>query len=222
MVLLISPVCSLTCTSQKLTGNKLYSNCTDLPQLDAYLHWTYNASNSSLSVAFIAAPAGKNGWVAWAINPTAEGMAGSQALVALKSGGSVVLKTFNISSYSSIVESKLSFEVWDTRAEEKDGKITIFATVKVPEKAEKVNQVWQVGPSVTNGKPDKHEFKPPNLASKGSLKLVETSAGSTTNGTSSNSNSTGSGDNKSGASRIGENFGLGLGLVMFLLSIFRF
>ena len=47
--------------------------------------------------------------------------------------------------------------------------IRIFATVKVPEKVESVNHVWQVGPSVTAGRIDRHDFGPSNMNSKGVL-----------------------------------------------------
>ncbi|XVE72684.1 hypothetical protein DITRI_Ditri11bG0058600 [Diplodiscus trichospermus] len=174
-VSLISPAHSFNCSSLKLPGGKKqYSNCTELPTLNSSLHFTYNASNSSLSIAFSAAPSNANGWIAWAINPTAKGMAGSQALLALKNNGSMVVKTYNISSYSSIVEGKLSFDVWDLEAEAGDnGKMVIYGSLKVPASAEKLNQVWQVGPGVTNGHPMKHEFAKANLAALGELKLVE-------------------------------------------------
>ncbi|KAI4354207.1 hypothetical protein L6164_003097 [Bauhinia variegata] len=170
-VSLIPGTISLTCTSQKFTNNQLYSKCLDLPLLNSYLHYTYDSSNSSLSVVFIATPAKSGGWISWAINPTGEGMVGAQALIAFKNDGVMTVKTYNISSYSSIVQSKLSFDVWDTKAEESDGLMRIFAKVKVPAKAESLNQVWQVGPSVTAGFPDKHAFGQANLQSKGTLSL---------------------------------------------------
>ncbi|XP_030514975.2 auxin-induced in root cultures protein 12-like [Rhodamnia argentea] len=170
---LLPPALSLTCTSQKFT-NKLYANCSDLPQLGAYLHYTYNASNSSLSVAYVASPAPGGAWVAWAINPVATGMVGSQALMALRISGSVVAKTYNISGYHSIVESKLSFNVWDLSADEANGTMRIFAAVKVPEKAASVNQVWQVGGAVNGTHPSIHPLDVANKASKGTLELQST------------------------------------------------
>ncbi|XVF32088.1 hypothetical protein REPUB_Repub17cG0051900 [Reevesia pubescens] len=174
-VTLISPTHSIDCSSLKLPGGKKqYSNCTELPTLNSTLHFTYNATNSSLSIAFSATPSNPNGWIAWAINPTATGMAGSQALLAFKNKGSMVVKTYNISSYSSIVEGKLSFDVWDLEAEAgNDGKTVIYGSLKVPASAEKLNQVWQVGPGVRNGHPMKHEFAKVNLGSLGELTLVE-------------------------------------------------
>ncbi|KAJ0589010.1 putative cytochrome b561 and DOMON domain-containing protein [Helianthus annuus] len=163
-----------TCTTQKFTNNKLYSHCNDLPHLNSFLHWSLNPSKNTLSIAFIAAPPTPSGWISWAINPTGEGMAGAQALLAYKaSNGSMVVKTYNISSYSSIVEGELSFDVKDKRAEYSDGMMKIYATVVLPENGvTTVNQVWQVGPAVSDGFPVKHAFQPANLGAKGRLDLL--------------------------------------------------
>ncbi|KAG8489000.1 hypothetical protein CXB51_017003 [Gossypium anomalum] len=170
----ISPSHSIDCSSLKLPGGiRHYSNCTELPTLNSTLHFTYNAANSSLFIAFSAAPSNADGWIAWAVNPTATGMAGSQALLAFKNKGSIVVKTYNISSYRSIVEGKLSFDVWDLEAEAtNDGKMVIYGSLKVGGSVEKLNQVWQVGPGVSDGHPMKHEFGKANLGSWGELKLV--------------------------------------------------
>ncbi|KAM2176025.1 hypothetical protein ACFX1Q_035362 [Malus domestica] len=171
LLLLISPALSLTCTSQTFANNKLYSKCADLPVLSSFLHWTYDPANSTLSIAFISPPSKSDGWIAWAINPTSTGMPGSQTLLAYKKAdGSMAVKTFNISSYKDILESKLSFDVWDTAAESSGGVFRLFAKLKVEK--ETVNQVWQVGPSVSDGFPAKHDFLTPNLNSKGTLSLT--------------------------------------------------
>ncbi|KAK7293197.1 hypothetical protein RJT34_16060 [Clitoria ternatea] len=168
---LFTPSSSLTCTTQKLTDakNNLYTNCLDLPVLHSFLHWTHDPSNATLAVAFEAAPPQPGGWVSWGLNPTGAGMVGAQVLAAFKSNGAVTVKTLDLKSYTAIVPGKLSFEVWDVRGEEVGGVIRIFANVKVPEKAESLNHVWQVGPSVTNGRLDKHDFAPANMNSKGTL-----------------------------------------------------
>ncbi|KVI12267.1 cytochrome b561, eukaryote [Cynara cardunculus var. scolymus] len=165
----------LTCTTQKFTNNKLYDHCNDLPTLNSYLHWSLDPSENTLSIAFLAPPATDAGWISWAINPSGEGMAGAQALLAFKaSNGSMVVKTYNISSYSSIVEGKLAFDVKDKRAEFSGGLMRIFTTIELPEKGmTTVNQVWQVGSSVTGGGfPAKHGFQAANLAAKGRLDLL--------------------------------------------------
>ncbi|ONH92740.1 hypothetical protein PRUPE_8G192700 [Prunus persica] len=224
LALLISPAQAATCTSQTFKKNKLYAHCSDLPFLSSYLHWTYNASNSSLSVAFVAKPAKSDGWVAWAINPTETKMAGAQTLLAYKTeNGAPAVNTLNISSYSSIVPGKLSFEVWDVSAEFSNDTFTIFATVKVPKDAASVNQVWQVGSAVnkTSGFPEKHDVAPPNLKSFGTLSLganSTTTTNSTTGtpaGTNTTTNSTGGGG--SGALRIGSGGNMGLFSVSLLV-----
>ncbi|KAJ4877033.1 Cytochrome b561 and DOMON domain-containing protein [Raphanus sativus] len=185
--LLISPSVSQTCKSQTFSGDKTYPHCLDLPQLKAFLHFSYDKPNTTLAVVFSAPPSKPGGWVSWAINPQATGMAGAQTLVAYKdpNKGVAVVKTLNISSYSMIVPSKLAFEVWDMRAEEEvsgdGGTLRIFARIKVPSDLAakgKVNQVWQVGPGVSpEGKIEKHDFDAPNLSSKGLLDLSGNNSG---------------------------------------------
>ncbi|KAM3683649.1 hypothetical protein ACJW30_12G162600 [Castanea mollissima] len=176
--LMVSPSESQNCSSLNVT-NKVFSNCSVLPVLGAFLHWTYNASNSTLSIAFSAKPPQADGWVAWAINPTSTKMAGSQALLAYKASGSTpTVKEYNITSYNfAAAGNKLSYEVSDLRSEEIDGTITIFAKWKLHEKTEKINQVWQVGP-LMNGLPGIHATKGDNVLSFEPLELVG-SGGST-------------------------------------------
>ncbi|KAH7841257.1 hypothetical protein Vadar_027666 [Vaccinium darrowii] len=175
------PSHSLTCTSQNFTNNKLYSHCLDLPSLSSYLHYTYTPSTSSLSIAFLTPRATSSGWISWAINPTSTGMIGSQAFLAFKANnGFLTVQPYSISSYSSLVMGNLSFEVGEIGAEYSGGLMTIFATFSLPvEWGTKVNQVWQVGPSVTDGFPDKHAFQAANLNSRGTLDLL---TGETTSG----------------------------------------
>ncbi|XP_062022780.1 cytochrome b561 and DOMON domain-containing protein At3g25290-like [Rosa rugosa] len=178
VILLISPAYSQSCSSQSFANKMLYTQCADLPTLSSTLHWYYDSANSTLAIAFIAPPAKPAGWTSWAINPTGTGMAGAQTLLAYKtSSGAMAVKTFNISSYSSIVPGKLAFDVWDTAAESSGGVFRLFAKVKV--KTGQVNHVWQVGPSVIDGFPAKHAFDAPNLQAKGTLTLTGTNAGVT-------------------------------------------
>nr|XP_023881826.1 chitin elicitor receptor kinase 1-like isoform X2 [Quercus suber] len=183
--LVVSPSESLTCSSQKFT-NKVYANCTDLPYLGAYLHWNYNASIATLSIAFLAEPPQADGWVAWAINPSSTKMPGSQALLAFKPNGSIpTVKTYDISSYNfSSSGTKLSYDVSDLSSWFSDSTIMIFATWRLPEKTEKVNHVWQVGP-VSQGVPGPHLLKRDNHLSSGVLQLLPSSGSTSTdqNGT---------------------------------------
>ncbi|XP_060180340.1 cytochrome b561 and DOMON domain-containing protein At3g25290-like [Lycium barbarum] len=175
LIIIPSSLSQQTCSSQKFTNNKIYTRCSDLPTLKSFLHWTYDVSNSTLSVAFIAPPNKPDGWISWAINPNGVGMVGSQSLVAFKNpSGKMVVKTYDITSYSDIKESnKLWFDVKEVEAEFSGGFMRLFATVVLPEKGKtRLNHVWQVGPAISNGFPAKHDFQPGNLNSKGTLDLV--------------------------------------------------
>lgn len=151
-------------------------------------------------------------------------MAGTQALIAYKeSDGKMTVKTYNLVSYSQILQSKLSFDVSDMAAEYSDGVMRIFAKFELPENTTKINQVWQVGASVNDEVPVKHAFDPANLNAKGELKVDE-SAGKNSTGAPSPSPSAKSEDDshdkdkdekKNGSSRIGDTrFGLCL-VVLF-------
>ncbi|BBH08278.1 pre-mRNA splicing factor-related protein [Prunus dulcis] len=60
-------------------------------------------------------------------------MAGAQILLAYNTDSGIpTVKTFNISSYTSLVPGKLSFDIWDISSEFSDGMFKIFASVKVP------------------------------------------------------------------------------------------
>ncbi|RLN04508.1 auxin-induced in root cultures protein 12-like [Panicum miliaceum] len=180
VLLLASPaatrLASAACASEKFPAGRAYATCEDLPKLGASLHWTYDASKSSLSVAFVAAPAAPGGWVAWGLNPTGEGMAGAQALVALKGSGSAAptVKTYNISGYALGASSPLEFPATDLAADAagSGGKIRVYGKLQLPKGMKAVNQVWQVGSSATGGAPDKHAFGADNLSAKGKLVLA--------------------------------------------------
>ncbi|CAG7868855.1 unnamed protein product [Brassica rapa] len=216
-VSIISPATSQTCSTQNvLSAEKTpFQTCLDLPELESYLHYTYNATNSSLSVAFVAAPSRSDGWIAWAINPTATTMSGSQAFLAYGSGAGAppVVKTYNITGHN-LTEGKLAFDFWNLRAEALNGgRIAIFATVKVPAGAGSVNQVWQIGGNVTNGRVGVHPFSPPNLNSRAVLNLTGTT-------------STGGGGSKTpgnaGWMVTNVNLGVNLGILVLLGTIIIF
>ncbi|MFS7964362.1 putative cytochrome b561 and DOMON domain-containing protein [Helianthus anomalus] len=176
VVLLISSAhAQPTCATQKFTNREQYDRCVDLPQLGCYLHWSLDTAKNTVAIVFIAPPATPDGWVSWAINPTGEGMVGSQSLIAYTAAnGSMVVNTYNVSSYGGVVKGKLDFDVTDMKAEHSDGVMRIFATVELPENGRtKVNQVWQVGGAVTEeGVPVRHAFGQGNLGSKGILDLL--------------------------------------------------
>ncbi|KAF5181054.1 Cytochrome b561 and domon domain-containing protein [Thalictrum thalictroides] len=102
-------------------------------------------------------------------------MIGSQALIAYKqANGVMTVKTFNVTAYKSIMPSKIDFEVSEMEAEYSKDVMRIYATIILPKNIGPVlNQVWQVGSSVTNGIPDVHGFANDNLKSLGTLDLTK-------------------------------------------------
>ncbi|XP_021749680.1 auxin-induced in root cultures protein 12-like [Chenopodium quinoa] len=163
-----------TCKSLKLSSNVTFENCNDLPTLDAVLHWTYDTSKSSLSMAFTASPPQPDGWVGWGLNPTAPGMKGAQVLVAHKGKDSVTVDTYDLRDYHDIKKGPISYNVSSLSAEETSGKITVFGTWVIPKGESTVNTVWQVGPMMKDGI-GKHAMEPANRNAV--LKLSLTGAG---------------------------------------------
>lgn len=182
LLLLASPaatrLASAACASEKFPAGRAYASCEDLPKLGASLHWTYDASKSSLSVAFVAAPAAPGGWVAWGLNPTGDGMAGAQALVALAGSGSAAptVRTYNITGYVPLgkTSTPLDFPATELAADAggSGGKIRVYGKLQLRKGMKAVNQVWQVGASSTGGAPDKHAFQADNLGAKSKLVLA--------------------------------------------------
>ncbi|WOL03689.1 cytochrome b561 and DOMON domain-containing protein [Canna indica] len=174
-----------SCSLEPFSSNRVYYSCSILSYLSSSLSWSYDSAASTLSIAFVAPPPKAEGWVAWAINPTGDGMDGSQALVAFhQPDGSMGVQTFNISG-TTLTKGPIKFETSDLAAEYSDGVMRIFGKIKLPAGMTVVNHVWQVGSSVGNdGYPLPHEMKEENLQPKGKLDLIQgamsLSQGSTT------------------------------------------
>ncbi|URE26933.1 hypothetical protein MUK42_17772 [Musa troglodytarum] len=173
------------CSSVAFPSNRLYAACSDLPHHSSSIHWSYDSAAATLSFAFVAPPPQPKGWVAWAINPTADGMLGSQTLIAFhQPGGSMGVRTYNITAYAPITEGPIDFNASNLAAEHSGGVMRLYGKLKLPAGMTVVKQVWQVGSSVADGVPQKHDFQPDNLQSKGTLDLIKgaisSSGGSTT------------------------------------------
>jgi hypothetical protein len=120
--------------------------------------------------------------VAWGLNPTGEGMAGTQALVALKGSGSAApsVNTYNITGYVALgaASMPIAFPATDLAADAagSGGKMRVYGKLQLRAGMRAVNQVWQVGSSATGGAPDKHAFDAANLAAKSKLVLAAAAA----------------------------------------------
>ncbi|KAI4988761.1 hypothetical protein ZWY2020_036078 [Hordeum vulgare] len=123
-----------------------YAACSDLPRLGATVRWTYDRAAGSLSVAFVAAPAAPGGWVAWGLNPSGEGMAGAQALLAApsSSSGAWAVRTYNISGYALGAPGPIAFPATGLAAElGADGRVRVSGTLGVGQGAAVLNQADQ-------------------------------------------------------------------------------
>ncbi|WOL15565.1 cytochrome b561 and DOMON domain-containing protein [Canna indica] len=193
LLLLLSAVATFAsaaggCSSVTFSSNRVYAACSDLPQLSSSLHWSFDAASGNLSLAFVAPPPKPDGWVSWAINPTATGMIGSQALIAFRQpDGTMGVKTYSITGYGPVSEGPIAFPTSGLAAEFVDGAIRLYGNLKLPQGTTTVNQVWQVGATVASGVPQKHDFKPGNLGSKGTVDLVKATAVSPAPGAASSS-----------------------------------
>nr|XP_027088505.1 cytochrome b561 and DOMON domain-containing protein At4g17280-like [Coffea arabica] len=171
--LFMSSTSAQSCSKYKFAGNKVFSTCSDLPYLNSYLHWTYSPSSQSLEIAFRCMGTSSSRWVSWAINPTSQGMVGSQSLVAFqKSDGTMRAYTSPIKGYQTrLQEGDLSFPVSDLSAIYSNNEMIIFATLKLQNSSSTLNQVWQEGP-LSNDSPGMHPTTGPNVQSMGTLNLL--------------------------------------------------
>ncbi|CAK7323270.1 unnamed protein product [Dovyalis caffra] len=181
--ILMSMVFSSTaqsCKSYAFSSNKIFRACNDLPVLNSYLHWNYDSSSNKLQIAYRHTGITSSMWVAWAINPTSTGMAGSQALIAYRrTDGTMRAYTSPISSYqTSLQEGKLSFDVSDLSATSAKNEIIIFATIGLSNSSTNVNQVWQDGP-LSGNTPQIHTTSGSNVKSMGTLNLLSGESSST-------------------------------------------
>lgn len=161
---------SLSCHNHTFSSNKVFTSCTDLPCLEAHLHWTYIPSLTQLSIAYRAKQVPK-GWIAWAINPIGTGMVGSQALVAFRtSNGSMRVYTTAITSYNpSMLPADISLPISNISAEYVGNEMIIYAAVGPLPNGSVVNHVWQAGGSVSSNIPQIHSTSPLHLQSMGTI-----------------------------------------------------
>ncbi|XP_057954673.1 cytochrome b561 and DOMON domain-containing protein At5g47530-like [Malania oleifera] len=179
-LLLFSPASAQTCLSHTFSNNRLFSSCNDLPYLNCFLHWTLQSSNNTVNLAFRCPGAGTTQWIAWAINPSSQGMVGAQSLVAyVNSSGAAHAYTSSVTGYATqLQQSTLSFAVPSIAAEytSSSGDLTIFATVQLSTgAATTVNQVWQKGP-LSGNSPASHPTSGDNVRTTGTLDLASGTA----------------------------------------------
>ncbi|CAH8388724.1 unnamed protein product [Eruca vesicaria subsp. sativa] len=173
-----------TCSNYKFSTNTLFESCNDLPVLDSFLHYTYDSSSGNLQVAYRHKNLSPGKWVAWAVNPTATGMVGAQAIVAYpQSDGTVRAFTSPISGYqTSLQEGDLSFNVSELSATYQNNEMIIFATLSLPlTNGGNINIVWQDG-SLSGNSLLPHPTSGNNIRSVSTINVISGTSASTSGG----------------------------------------
>ncbi|TKY47012.1 ferric-chelate reductase [Spatholobus suberectus] len=170
----VVPATSQPYNTYTFPNNVDYAACEGLPVLESTLHWNYRPSSGAVDVAFNKANAKGSSWVAWAINPTSNGMVGSEAFVAIhKSDGSIKAYTSPITSCETMLqEGNLTFPIYSVSATYTNGHVIIFASFQLPFNRTLVNHAWQEGLVSDDGTLRPHSFSRPNLQSFGTLDFV--------------------------------------------------
>ncbi|KAJ9176820.1 hypothetical protein P3X46_012092 [Hevea brasiliensis] len=162
-----------TCRSYNFSSNQVFSTCSDLPVLSSFIYWNYHPSNQTADIAFRKSGASTTNWYVWSLNPTGQGMAGSQALLAFhNSSGLPTAYTTPIRDLSpSMQKGDLSFPVSKLKAEYSSGEMIIFATLHLTNSLISTNQVWQEG-AMSGNNFNIHSMDSANKASVGNINFA--------------------------------------------------
>lgn len=173
MCMILSSSYAQTCSKYSFSSNRVFKSCNDLPVLNSYIHYNYDSSSGKLEIGYRQTRVSSSQWVSWAVNPTEQGMVGSQALVAYRQpDGKIRAYTSPITQYqTALAEGNLSFDVSDLTASYANDEMIIFATLGIQNRTTTLHQVWQQGPLSGNA-PTIHSTTGPNVQSMGSLNLV--------------------------------------------------
>ncbi|KAJ4846157.1 hypothetical protein Tsubulata_025099 [Turnera subulata] len=183
-----SPSPTQACHSLTFRDNQAYATCNDLLRLNSYLYWNYYPANQTADIAFRKPETSTSNWIAWALNPGGQMMAGSQALVAYQDfDGNMAAYATPVSGGPTMKPGNLSFGVSNLRAEYSGGEMIIYATLQLDSTLPSTNHVWQEGP-MRGGSPRMHDLSEDNMLSFGTLNFASgtvTSSSSTGGGISS-------------------------------------
>lgn len=155
------------CPPYTFSNGNLYTACTTLPVLNAFLHWNYHQNNHTINIAYRHLEVTASNWVAWSLNLDRSGMEGAQSLVAFfNSTGSIHAYTSPIANYgTTLQEGPLSFPVPSIAAEfAGNNQIIIYATIELPAGRTSFTQVWQHG-DVSGNTPLRHPTSGDNMRS---------------------------------------------------------
>ncbi|KAG0577119.1 hypothetical protein KC19_5G132200 [Ceratodon purpureus] len=165
-----------------LATYKGYTACQSLVKLGFSLAWTIHNASNSVDFAFSGSMA-SGGWVGWGINPTAQAMIGTQALIAFQSTQGAVVHTYDITGAmkggAPVVPGNISLDFTKTSAVINGGETTIFTTLNMkPNQSWTMNHVWNQGSTVdlTTNAVGPHAMSGDSLTSVSSINLATNQA----------------------------------------------
>ncbi|KAH7511130.1 hypothetical protein JRO89_XSUnG0221900 [Xanthoceras sorbifolium] len=158
------------CGGFTFENSRQYTTCSILPVLSSSVHWTYHQSNNTVDLAFRKTGTSSSQWVAWALNPSGQRMAGSQCLVAYQSSTGIRAYKSPIGNEGNpqLQEGNLSFQVPTISANLAGDVMTIYATLQLTSSLLSTNQIWQEGP-LSGDSPSAHPMSSENVASMGTI-----------------------------------------------------
>lgn len=166
-----------TSVVQDGVGARRYDACVLLPALGASVSWLRELGGDGggglVHVAFTGWLPRAGGWVAWGVNSVPSSMVGAEVLVAFAAAnGSSTALPFRL-TVALLRDQPLVSSPVDLLALEgvriSDLQVTLFASVQLRPGQTSLNQVWNSGPSVTDGVPAPHALDGAHLSSFASL-----------------------------------------------------
>jgi len=104
---------------------------------------------TTLSVVFIAALPNPEGWISWGVIHTVTRILGAWVIAAAfkDNNNPMVVRSFDLKSYTDFIPKKFTFDTWDMRVEHDidGGFIKLYTSIKVPVNIDFISHVLQVG-----------------------------------------------------------------------------
>ncbi|KAL3683698.1 hypothetical protein R1sor_001720 [Riccia sorocarpa] len=159
-----------TCSSSVLLTSggrpKVFQNCNSLPKLGASLAWSFNKSSRHFDFAYRATLPNSGGWAGWGLRPDSKpSMPGSSAFIAFNAAnGTNVLPYLLQLTPTNATAIKLEV-VGNLSAVINGTDVAFGGTLKLKENQTLLNQIWNVGASVSGYTPQQHSLSGANLES---------------------------------------------------------
>ncbi|KAG6551359.1 hypothetical protein Mapa_007005 [Marchantia paleacea] len=152
---------------------KSFQQCLGLPRLGSSLSWNYDPSTFEFDFEFHSVLSSASGWAGWGFNPTGELMIGGSSLIAFNGANGTNLLPYKLTG-APTAPTAIDMEVLpnSTTVTISGLNVTFSAKLKLTKDQTVLNQLWNVGPSVTDYTPAQHSLSGDNGASFGKLDVT--------------------------------------------------